>query len=141
MTGAGGARRGASPGTFVYREAVRFRDLDGMGHVNNAVFLTYMESARSAFLLEHGLIASLADLRVILARVEIDFRSQLEFGETVDVEVRPAKLGTKSFELEYELRAGDRVVANATSVQVGFDYETGETIAIPERWRKLLTPE
>jgi acyl-CoA thioester hydrolase len=99
-----------------------------------------MESARSAFLIDQGLIGSLADLRMILARVEIDFRSQLEFGETVDVEVRPAKLGTKSFELEYELRAGDRVVANARSVQVGFDYETGETIAIPEQWRKLLTP-
>jgi acyl-CoA thioester hydrolase len=124
--------------TYVHRERVRFRDLDGMGHVNNAVFLTYLEQARSAFLVVHGLASSIEEISIILARVEIDFRSPVSYGETVDVELRPVRLGTKSFELEYTLRAGDRVVAEAKSVQVGFDYETGATIPIPDAWRKLL---
>jgi acyl-CoA thioester hydrolase len=123
---------------FVHSERVRFKDLDGMGHVNNAVFLTYMEQARSEFLLQRGLIGSLDDLAIILARVEVDFRSPVGLGETVDVELRTGRLGTKSFELEYTLRVGDRVVAEGTSVQVGYDYETGTTIPIRDEWRKLL---
>ena len=125
---------------YVHRERVRFRDVDGLGHVNNAVFLTYIEQARAALFLEHGGVTTLAALRMILARVEIDFRSPVEYGETVDVVVRPGRVGTKSFDLEYTLRVDDRVVAEATSVQVAFDYETGETIAVPDDWRKLLAP-
>ena len=79
---------------FVHRERVRFRDLDGFGHVNNAV------------------------------RVEIG--------------VRPARLGTKSFDLEYELRAGGRVVAQARTVLVSYDYDAGATIELPDEWRRSL---
>jgi acyl-CoA thioester hydrolase len=122
---------------FFHLEQVRFRDLDAMGHVNNAVFLTYMEQARSAFFLVHG-GRSLEELQLIIARVEIDFRSPVGFGETVEIEVRSGRVGTKSFDLEYTLRADERVVAEGKSVQVGFDYDAGTTIPIPEAWRKLL---
>ena len=131
-------RRPAPDRPYVHREQVRFRDIDGLGHVNNAVFLTYIEQARAAFFLDHGGVTSLDALRMILARVEIDFRSPVGYGESVDVELRPGRLGTKSFDLEYTLRVGDRVVAEARSVQVAFDYEAGETIAVPDEWRKLL---
>ena len=88
---------------FVYRDTVRFQDLDGMGHVNNAVFLTYMESARIAFLSSLG-AGDNPQHSLILARMEVDFRSPIAFGEEVEVGVRPSRLGTKSFELEYERR-------------------------------------
>src|SRR5581483_10763802 len=120
---------------FVHRETVRFRDLDGMGHVNNAVFLTYLEQARLAWF---GSDDSFALNDVILARTEIDFRSPLQVGEVVEVGVRPARVGTKSFELEYELRVGERTVAEAKSVLVGYDYERGESIPVPDRWRRRL---
>src|SRR5262245_52733612 len=58
---------------FVHREPVRFRDLDAMGHVNNAVFLTYIESARFAYLLHLGAAETLEDMNIIVARIEIDF--------------------------------------------------------------------
>ena len=119
---------------FVHRETVRFRDLDAKGHVNNAVYLTYMESARIAFMAR----ASADELPFIVARIEIDFRAPLELGETVEIGVRAARFGTKSFDLEYELRAGGRLVAEAKSVCVGYDYETGETVPIPEAWREQL---
>jgi acyl-CoA thioester hydrolase len=121
---------------FVHRETVRFRDLDGMGHVNNAVFSTYLEQARLAWF---GPSEELPLSDVILARTEIDFRSPVQSGETVEIGVRPVRLGTKSFELEYELRAGARVVAAAKSVLVGYDYERGESIPVPERWRRRLS--
>jgi acyl-CoA thioester hydrolase len=123
---------------FVHRETVRFRDVDAKGHVNNAVYLTYIESARVAFLLHLGAVNGLGDLGFIVARIEIDFRSPLSFGEEVDVGVRASRFGTKSFDLEYELRAGSRVVAQAKSVCVGYDYGSGTTVPIPEAWRERL---
>lgn len=105
-----------------------------MGHVNNAVYLTYLEQARIAFLSPQG-----AEIRaMILARCEIDFRSQLELGETVEISLTPTRVGTKSFELAYEMRAGERLVAEAKTVLVAFDYDEGESKPLPEAWRKLL---
>lgn len=124
---------------FVHREVVRFSDLDGFGHVNNAVFSTYLEQARLAWFGSDD--EGQMPLRdVILARTEIDFRSPVVFGETVEVGVRPVRVGTKSFELEYELHAGGRVVAEARSVLVGYDYAAERSVAVPERWRRRLQP-
>jgi acyl-CoA thioester hydrolase len=123
---------------FVHEETARFSDLDGMGHVNNAVFLTFLEQARLAWFRSSGEEASMPLSDVILARTEIDFRSPLVFGETVSIGVRPSRLGTKSFELEYELRVGDRLVAEAKSVLVGYDYHSSCSTEVPARWRRAL---
>ena len=125
---------------FVYRDNVRFRDLDGMGHVNNAVFLTYMESARIAYLSALG-AGDNPQQSLILARAEVDFRSPLEFGDDVEVGVRTSRIGTKSFELEYEVRADGRVAAEGKSVLVGYDYERGASVEIPAEWREWLAPQ
>jgi acyl-CoA thioester hydrolase len=122
---------------FVFREDVRFRDLDGMAHVNNAVFLTYMESARIEYLASLG-AGSNPQGSLILARMEVDFRSPISMGEHVEVGVRPSRLGTKSFELEYEVRADGRLAAEARSVLVGYDYTRGESVEIPAQWREWL---
>jgi acyl-CoA thioester hydrolase len=123
---------------FVHRETVRFRDVDVMGHVNNAVFLTYMESARAAFLIELGAASGIDNLGIIVARIEIDFRAPISFGEDVEIGVRASRFGSKSFDLVYELRASGRLAAEAKSVCVGYDYGTGETVAIPDAWRERL---
>ncbi len=125
---------------FVHRESVRFRDLDGMGHVNNAVFLTYMESARIAFLAAHG-AGSNPQQSLILARTEVDFRSPIAFGEEIEVGVRTLRVGTKSFELEYAIQADGRLAAEGKSVLVGYDYRGGTSVEIPAEWREWLAPE
>jgi acyl-CoA thioester hydrolase len=123
---------------FVHRERVRYRDLDAFGHVNNAVYLTYLEETRNAFLAHLGLVRGVADIRMILARTEIDFRSPLGLGEEVEIGVRPGRLGTKSFDLEYELHAGGRVVARAKAVLVTYDYEQSAPIPVPDEWRERM---
>jgi acyl-CoA thioester hydrolase len=123
---------------FVHTERVRFRDLDPMGHVNNAVFLTYIESARVAFLQHLGAAATLEDMSIIVARIEIDFRAPVGFGEEVEIAVHASRFGGKSFDLDYELRVGGTVVAEAKSVLVAYDYGKGEAIEIPEEWREKL---
>ena len=118
----------------MHRETVRFRDVDSMGHVNNAVFLTYIEEARIAYLLPFGAEVT----NMILARVEIDFRAPLRIGDEIEIGVRPAGVGTKSFELEYEVRSADAVAAEAKTVIVSFDYESGRSVDVPEAWREAL---
>ncbi len=119
---------------FVYRDTVRFRDVDAMGHVNNAVYLTYLEDARIAFLRPLG--ADVPDM--ILARAEIDFRAPLAEGDELEIGVRPVRVGTKSFELEYEVRVGDEVAAEAKTVIVSYDYASGRPVAVPDHWREKL---
>ena len=123
---------------FVHSEVVRFSDLDAFGHVNNAIFSVYVEQARLAWFGRPAAGEPMALRDVILARTEIDFRSPVVFGETVDVGVRPKRVGTKSFEFEFELRVGDRLVAVAKSVLVGYDYDSRQSIEVPDRWRRRL---
>ena len=80
---------------------VRFRDLDSMGHVNNAVYLTYLEEARIAFLRPPG--ADVADM--ILARVEIDFRAPVDGRRGRD---RRAARAPRHEELRARVRAACR---------------------------------
>ncbi len=115
---------------FLHRERVRFRDCDAMGHVNNAVFSTYLEESR---------IDVLGGLRpFILARVEIDFRSQLRAGEEIEIGTRCSRLGTKSFDLEHQIRADGRVVADARSVLVAYDYEMESSVPLSDELRQRL---
>jgi acyl-CoA thioester hydrolase len=119
---------------FVHHEHVRFRDLDALGHVNNAVYATFLEQARIEFLRRFD--ATQEDM--ILARLEIDFRAPVSFGAEVDIEVRPARIGRKSFGLDYTMRVDERVVAEAKSVLVAYDYGREESVELPERWREAL---
>jgi acyl-CoA thioester hydrolase len=116
---------------FVVHERVRLRDIDAFGHVNNAVYSTYLEQARL------GVLGQLWS--VILARVEIDFRSEIRLGDDVEVHSRCSRIGTKSFELEHEIRVGDRVAAGAKSVLVGFDYETRRSAPLPDDLKERLS--
>ena len=109
-----------------------------MGHVNNAVFLTYVESARVAFLEHLGAATTLGEMAIIVARVEIDFRAPVRFGDVVEVTVRATRFGDKSFDLEHELRVGDTVVAEARTVLVTYDYAKREAVEIPSEWREKL---
>jgi acyl-CoA thioester hydrolase len=127
-----------SSGDFVHEERVRFRDLDPLGHVNNAVFLTYLEQARVAFFSEMGAATGLEDMNMIVARVEIDFKAPVRLGQEVDVSVRASRFGTKSFDLDYELRLEGELVAVAKSVQVAYDYNRREPVPVPAKWREKL---
>jgi acyl-CoA thioester hydrolase len=123
---------------FVHCERVRFRDLDPMGHVNNAVFLTYVESARVEFLKQLGVAPTLEELGIIVARVEIDFRAPVRFGDEVEVTAWVSRFGGKSFDLGHELRVDGSIVAEAKTVLVTYDYSKREPVPIPDAWREKL---
>jgi acyl-CoA thioester hydrolase len=124
---------------FVRRRTVEFRDVDTAGHVNNAVYLTYLETARIDYLREVLRVESLDDLAVIVANVNVDFRSPARFAEVLEIGTRVPRLGTKSFTMEHEVRAADaRLVAEAPSVLVAYDYGAGTAVPIPDQWRNRV---
>ena len=115
---------------FTIRERVRFSDCDPMGHANNAVYSSYLEEARI------DLLGGLSNF--ILARVEIDFRAPLRAGAQIEVRSRCTRIGTKSFELEHEIRVGGDVVAAGKSVLVAYDYEREASVPVPEELKERL---
>jgi len=121
---------------FVVPVEVRFRDLDALGHVNNVVTLTYMESARIAWWI-HVTGRDLREMSMILARTEIDYRSPATYGERLLVGVRCASMRRSSFVLEFrvEEQGTGRVVAEARKVLVHYDYAAGRSMPIPDDLR------
>ena len=125
---------------FTHPIEVRFRDLDALGHVNNAAYLTYLESARIAYWMHVTKRSGLDALDMILARVEIDYRSPLSYGEAVDVTVRCASMRRSSFVLEFAARerSAGRLVAEARKVLVHYDYAASKSLALPAELKDLL---
>ena len=113
---------------------MRFSDTDRLGHVNNAVYATYAETARLAFLAELGM----TDRGLILARLAIDFVRQVRLGDECEVGTRVVRIGNTSFTLSQTLRAGGEVAAEVEAVLVCFDYETQRPIRVPDDFRTAL---
>ena len=124
---------------FAHSQEVSFRDLDVFGHVNNAVYLTYIENARIGYLREVLGVESPEDLLVIVAKVNIDFRSRASLGEVLEIGARVSRIGTKSFDLDHEVRGPDgRLVAVASTTLVTFDYRGDTTMPVPDLWRERI---
>ena len=118
----------------------RFRDTDAMGHINNAVYVTYIEVARQAYWQALDAEADYRRVPFILAGVKIDFRSEALVKETLELAIRCAWVGTKSFAFEYEIRekTSRRLVVEASSVQVCYDYTIKQSMAVPPDLRRRL---
>jgi acyl-CoA thioester hydrolase len=116
---------------------VRFQDLDAVGHVNNAVYATYLEEVRISYT-EEVLEVQTDESGLVIAHLELDYRRPITEDDQVTVALRTGELGTSSIPMEYEIRAGDDVVATAETVMVTIDYDTGETRPMPEEWRERI---
>lgn len=116
------------------RVDVRFRDMDSMGHVNNAVFFTYFENARIAYWKAVPAIRTRRALDYILARAECDFRSPVTLEDELTCHIRVGSFGRTSFTFEYLLREErtGRVVAEGRTVQAIYDYAARRTRPIDD---------
>lgn len=124
---------------YVEKVPVRFRDLDALGHVNNAVYITYLEIARLSYY-RHVMGQSNPELGLIIARVACDYRSPALLGETVLVHCGTTAIGNSSMTMAYRLtdEASGRLIAEAESVQVAYDYEANRPIPVPESLRQAI---
>ncbi len=125
--------------TYTVDIDVRLRDVDFMGHVNNAVYATYLEQAREAFF-EDVLDVSLVDVGTVLVNLEIDYRRPIEATDDVEITLDVRDLGSSSIPMEYEVRADGELAATARTVQVLVD-ESGDSKPLPAEWRSRIDGE
>jgi acyl-CoA thioester hydrolase len=118
----------------------RFRDTDAMGHINNAVYVTYLEVARQEYWRAFSREVDYRRVPFILAHVDIDFRSEALVNEVLVLGIRCGSIGVKSFTFEYQIReqSSRRLVVEASSVQVCYDYGAKASLAVPEEMRRQL---
>ncbi|MBV6404846.1 MAG: acyl-CoA thioesterase [Flavobacteriales bacterium] len=122
---------------------VRFGDVDMARHVHNAVYLSYFELARMAFLAPlYGPGHDWTTEGLILGRNEVDYRRPVGLRDVVEVDCRCVRVGGRSFDLAYTVHVIDgaarTLCTEGRSVMVCFNYLTNATIPIPERIRKAL---
>ncbi len=120
---------------------IRWRDLDAMNHVNNSVYLTYLEQARTHYL--HDAIQwDWQTDGLILANVNIAFKVALILTDKPIVHVRCTHIGNKSFTLQCcitTVRNDETIVAAfADTVLVVYDYKTEKTLPLSEEKRLKL---
>jgi acyl-CoA thioester hydrolase len=122
---------------FEHPVRVRWRDVDALGHVNHAVFLTYLEEGRDAF---YAAILGAEPLYVVV-RIEIDLRAEVPLGEKqVTVSVEPERLGTTSMATRELIRtAAGTLAAQARVVTVRWDPGRRTPIPFTELERAQLT--
>jgi acyl-CoA thioester hydrolase len=131
----------AIPGfTLTHEFTPRFRDTDAMGHINNAVYVTYLEVARQEYWRQFTRARDYGKVPFILAHVTVDFRSEALMDEILHAAIRCDWIGNRSFGFAYEIReAGSlRLVVEATSVQVCYDYDAKQSIPMPPELRSGL---
>ena len=126
--------------TVVHVLHPRFRDTDAMGHINNAVYVTYLEVARQEYWRRLAGDTNYRQVPFILARVECDFRSEGQMNEVLELHIRSPWIGGKSFAFEYEIREQQtqRPVVEAKTVQVCYDYAAKRSVPIPDELRSAL---
>ncbi len=129
------------PIDFAYHHqlSVRFRDCDAMGHVNHAVYFTYLEQCRLTLWRELT-ARRRRHTWVVIARAECDYRAPAHFGDELEVRLNIDEIGRSSFTLVYAIvQAGsDRLVASGKTVMVSYDYAAGGSVPLPAATRTLL---
>ncbi|MDT8450016.1 MAG: thioesterase family protein [Wenzhouxiangellaceae bacterium] len=123
---------------------VRWGDVDSFGHVNNAVFLAYLEECRSQWMSSVPCHWQEADNGPIVANVNINYRRPIHWPQRLEVTLKPASPGRSSIKLESEIRSLPRsdkekpvLFADSTVTLVWIDKKSGEPVPLPSAIREL----
>ena len=123
---------------------IRFSDIDGMGHVNNAVYLTYFDLGRVDYLQRAlGNDFEARDETVVLVHVEADYKAQTKLQDAIAVQTRVVGIGERSIKMRQEVidaRTGE-VRVSSYSVLSGFSKRTQRSAPIKPEWRAQMEVE
>ena len=128
--------------TYYHPITVRYADLDPQNHVNNAVYLTYVESARLGYYQQTGIWDPESDrlTGMVVARNEIDYLASVNLGQAIRVGIRLVRIGNSSLTLAFQLeRPSDgAVIARGQSVMVAYDNDAHSSRPFPPEWREMI---
>lgn len=124
---------------------IRFKDIDKLGHVNNANHVTYFELARVDYFNAFAGDTIKIDWEnegVILAKIEMEYKQPILLDDKIFVYTWVSKMGTKSFDMSCsivkEVNGIEHELAKGLAIIVCFNYKTNQTILIPEVWRAKM---
>ena len=127
---------------YLNKQFVRWDDLDAMGHVNNAKYLTFGQEARfiwSTSVFSSAMNASTL-IEMVVARAEVDFFEPIyEGGRFVDVEISVEKIGNSSFVVLYTIGDEGKTFAKVKTVQVAISLETKKSRPLTDKEKEFLT--
>jgi acyl-CoA thioester hydrolase len=119
-------------------DTLRYNDLDGQGHVNNAVYSTFFETGRVTLFRDRDLQLLDTGENIVIVRIEIDYRSELHYPGIVDIGTRVLKIGRTSFRLGAGVFDGERCVATSEAVIVLMDDITRQAKPLSPKIRAWL---
>ncbi len=122
----------------IYREKIRYNDLDPLGHVTSQSFVNFFETARVLFILEAGQRVDDPDFGLMLIRLDTSFHGQLHFPAEIDVGTRLVRLGNSSLTTMQGIFYEGTCRANLLSVLVHVDRKQDRSAAIPDAFRQRL---
>ena len=115
--------------------------MDSIGHVNNAKYFTYCESARIAYFAQIN-VGRISDAPAgpALVQATLNFRRQVAYPSVLDVGVCVPEVRTRSFRMDYGIfyEATDTLVADGTSVVAWADYRAGRSVEVPDAVRTAI---
>jgi acyl-CoA thioester hydrolase len=119
---------------------VPYGDIDAMGHLNNVVYLRYLEWARQKYWLAMRGSMDFLDIDFVVARCAIDYRSSSHMGDVLEIEIHVSRMGNSSFDFSYRVTGPDgRLVAEATTTQVCYDWRARRKLTLSEERRREIT--
>ena len=118
----------------------RFSDVDSFMHVNNIWQQSYFDMGKTEFYTQVlGITGVFDKLRIITASTHTDYFGQVRLTDDIVVTTDVSRLGNKSMTLHQCIMCGDKVLTESSSVMVAFDFETQQTVQIPDEWREKLS--
>ncbi len=121
------------------KESVRYNDTDRQGHVNNAVFVTFLEAGRVSLLYnpkEQALTPEGSSF--VLANLVLNFRAEIHWPSEVRIGTTVSRIGNSSVTFSQALFVGDNCVATAQTILVLIDDATRKSRSLPDQTRKEL---
>ena len=122
---------------------IRFRDLDALAHVNNVVYLTYVEQARVRYFDDvFGKRHDWDQWGVLLARTEINYLQPLLFKDVARCEMECVAIGRKSLEFHFIIfkteNGKDVEIASGVNILVCFSHSENKSIEVPTKWKTAI---
>lgn len=126
-------------GWYVVPHQVLFRDVDAYGHVNNSVFFTYFEWARTLLWFEVAGFGGALDIGFIVAHAECDFREPIEL-EPIEIRIRYGEVRNTSIDTHYEIRKtdGNKLAATGKVTVVRFDWARRSKMPVDDELRRAI---
>ncbi len=124
---------------YCYPIQIRFCDIDSLGHVNNAHYLSYFEMARVLFMNEHiGQNWDWINKGMVLKQNTVEYLAPVYLGESVEIEIVPVNCGNTSFTLDYLLFANGKLKCKGSSVLVCFDFAKKQKNEVYEEFKNMF---